>query len=96
MTPRIVTSVTFCVLLVWAARQSDALPPESHSAQMASAARRLLDLLSPDMRKKIQFSFDDTERKDWSNLPVALPPELHELMLLRQTIRTQERACLSL
>lgn len=76
MAPRLVSSIVFCVLLIWAAGRSAALPPESASAAISSSARRLLDALSPELRKRIAFSFDDAGRKDWSNLPVALPPEL--------------------
>jgi hypothetical protein len=38
---------------------------------MTAAARRFLEALPGNLRAKVQFAFDDEERKDWSNLPAG-------------------------
>ena len=41
---------------------------------ITSIVIRFLDTFKPEERKKIQFDFDDAERKDWSNLPTRNVP----------------------
>jgi hypothetical protein len=42
--------------------------------QLASAADELLRVLRPESRKELEFSFDDVERRKWSNVPSAALP----------------------
>ncbi len=42
--------------------------------QLANAADELLRALQPESRKEIEFSFDDVERRKWSNVPNAVQP----------------------
>lgn len=47
--------------------------PFSSAAQMTAAANRLLDALSPELRKTALFSIDDeVARTTWSNLPAVM------------------------
>lgn len=67
MRRRIALMLTFAGLLVLAAAASSG----QQEAGMTSAARKLLDLLPAETKARIQFAFDDAERKDWSNLPAG-------------------------
>ena len=42
--------------------------------QLANAADELLRALQPESRKELEFSFDDVERRKWSNVPNAVQP----------------------
>ena len=48
------------------------------SAQMAAAARALIETLDAEQRKAVLFPLDSSERTNWSNLPVVMvePPGL--------------------
>lgn len=45
------------------------LAAHSPGEQMAEAATRFLEALTPDQRKIAQFNFDDEERKNWHYVP---------------------------
>src|SRR5690348_7047449 len=46
----------------------------SDLGEVAGAADELLQALQSESRKQIQFTFEDLERKDWSNVPNAVYP----------------------
>lgn len=46
----------------------------SDFGEVAGAVDELLRELQPESRKQIQFTFDDLERKEWSNVPDAVYP----------------------
>jgi hypothetical protein len=41
---------------------------------IAGAANNLLAVLRPELRRRLEFTFDDPERKDWSNVPHFIHP----------------------
>jgi hypothetical protein len=41
---------------------------------IAGAANNLLAVLRPELRRQLEFTFDDPERKDWSNVPHFVHP----------------------
>jgi hypothetical protein len=50
-------------------------PPKSELAgSIADAANALLAVLRPELRRQLEFAFDDPERKDWSNVPHFVHP----------------------
>lgn len=46
----------------------------SDFGEVVGAVDELLQALQPESRKQIQFTFEDLERKDWSNVPNAVYP----------------------
>lgn len=47
------------------------LAAQGEESGITGAARRFLDVLPAEAKAKVQFAFDDAERKDWSNLPAG-------------------------
>jgi len=56
-------------------RSQSSLPTDEHLAQaIAAAANGLLAVMRPELRRQLEFTFDDPERKDWSNVPHFVHP----------------------
>jgi len=41
---------------------------------IADAANSVLSVFRPELRRQLEFAFDDPERKDWSNVPHFVHP----------------------
>jgi len=55
--------------------QPQPLPATTGLARsIADAANNLLAVLRPELRRQLEFPFDDPERKDWSNVPHFVHP----------------------
>ena len=56
-------------------RAQSNLPADEHLAHaIAEAANGLVAALRPELRRQLEFTFDDPERKDWSNVPHFVHP----------------------
>ena len=74
---RIVWIVAIAAVLLAAPRlgAQSATPADAQRVQsIADAANRLVEIFRPELRRRLQFAFDDPERKDWSNVPDFVHP----------------------
>ncbi len=72
LTPRVLSAGATNTAAWGGAAPATAAPEAARS--IATAANAFIAALRPELRQSLQFSIDDPERKDWSNLPpVAYP-----------------------
>ena len=65
---RILLALALVLLLAGVAYVSQR--PDPPATRMAAAAQKLLDSLTPEQKKKIQFDFDSPERTKWHFIPL--------------------------
>src|SRR5439155_9850478 len=65
---RILLALALVLLLAGVAYVSQR--PDPPATRMAAAAQKLLDSLTPEQKKKIQFDFDSPERTNWHFIPL--------------------------